>query len=74
MKKLGKRFWPLVFYSIAANVGNVIFFPVMFYAAFQQVFHLTNTQIGSLTAAYASLAIPAYLVSGIIADNLIPSF
>ena len=69
MKKLGKRFWPLVFYSIAANVGNVIFFPVMFYAAFQQVFHLTNTQIGSLTAAYASLAIPAYLVSGIIADK-----
>ena len=69
MKKLGDRFWPLVFFSIASNVGNVIYFPVMFYAAFQQVFNLTNTQIGSLTAAYASLAIPAYLVSGIIADK-----
>lgn len=59
----------MVFFSIASNVGNVIYFPVMFYAAFQQVFNLTNTQIGSLTAAYASLAIPAYLVSGIIADK-----
>ena len=46
----------------------------MFYAAFQQVFHLTNTQIGSPTAAYASLAIPAYLVSGIIADKFNSSF
>lgn len=70
MKKLGNRFWALLFYGLACNVGNVIFFPVMFYAPFQTVFQLTNTQIGNLTAAYASLAIPAYLVSGIIADKV----
>lgn len=70
MKKLGKRIWTLLFYAVAYNVGNVIYFPIMFYAPFQTVFHLTNTQIGSLTAAYASLAIPSYLVSGIIADKV----
>ena len=74
MKKLGNRFWALLFYGLACNVGNVIFFPVMFYAQFKTVFQLTNTQIGNLTAAYASLAIPAYLVSGIIADKINSKF
>lgn len=69
MKKLGNRIWPLIFFSMAANVGNIIFFPVMFYSAFQTVFGLTNTQMGNLTAAYASLAVPGYLISGWVADK-----
>ncbi len=69
MKKLGNRIWPLIFFSLAANVGNIIYFPVMFYSAFQTVFGLTNTQMGNLTAAYASLAVPGYLISGWIADK-----
>ncbi|MBT9779784.1 MFS transporter [Clostridium sp. MCC353] len=69
MKKLGNRIWPLIFFSLAANVGNIIFFPVMFYSAFQTVFSLTNAQMGNLTAAYASLAVPGYLISGWVADK-----
>ena len=30
MKKLGNRIWPLIFFSLAANVGNIIYFPVRF--------------------------------------------
>ena len=69
MKKLGNRIWPLIFFSLAANVGNIIFFPVMFYSSFQTVFDLTNAQMGNLTAAYASLAVPGYLISGWVADK-----
>lgn len=69
MKKLGKRIWPLIFFSLAANVGNIIYFPVMFYSSFQTVFSLTNAQMGNLTAAYASLAVPGYLISGWVADK-----
>ena len=69
MKKLGNRIWPLIFFSLAANVGNIIFFPVMFYSSFQTVFGLTNAQMGNLTAAYASLAVPGYLISGWVADK-----
>ena len=49
MKKLGNRIWPLIFFSLAANVGNIIFFPVMFYSSFQTVFDLTNAQMGNLS-------------------------
>lgn len=72
MKKsssLNDRIWPLVFLSCALSIGNILFIPVIFYSSFQEVFQLTNTQIGNLTAAYASIAVPAYLVGGWVADK-----
>lgn len=68
-KGLGNRIWPLIFLSCALSIGNILYIPVIFYTPFQTVFGLTNAQIGNLTAAYASIAVPGYLVGGWVSDR-----
>lgn len=66
---LGKRISPLFFLSAAVGVVNILFLPIIFYVPFQKVFQLTNEQMGSLLAAYASLAVPGYVVGGWLCDR-----
>lgn len=63
------RLLPAILLGAACSVGNILYIPYTFYVPFQTVFGLTNAQIGSLTAAYASLAVPGYLVGGWLGDK-----
>lgn len=63
------RILPAILLGAALSVGGILYVPYTFYVPFQTVFGLTNTQIGTLTAAYASLAVPGYLVGGWLGDK-----
>lgn len=66
---LRDRIAPLFLLSAAVSVVNILFLPIIFYVPFQTVFGLTNEQMGSLLAAYASLAVPGYVVGGWLCDK-----
>ena len=66
---ISDRILPAILLGAACSVGNILYIPYTFYVPFQTVFGLSNVQIGSLTAAYASLAVPGYLVGGWLGDK-----
>lgn len=66
---ISDRILPAILMGAALSVGGILYVPYTFYVPFQTVFGLTNTQIGTLTAAYASLAVPGYLVGGVLGDK-----
>ena len=66
---IADRILPAILMGAALSVGGILYVPYTFYVPFQTVFGLTNTQIGTLTAAYASLAVPGYLVGGVLGDK-----
>jgi MFS family permease len=66
---LRDRIIPLFFLSAAVGIVNILFLPIIFYVPFQTVFELTNEQMGTLLAAYASLAVPGYVIGGWLCDR-----
>ncbi|GIO24104.1 nitrate/nitrite transporter [Oceanobacillus sp. J11TS1] len=69
IRGLKDRIAPLFFLSAAVSIVNILFLPIIFYVPFQKVFELTNEQMGTLLAAYASLAVPGYVVGGWLSDK-----
>lgn len=71
-KGLGKRLFPLFLVTATNGLYNIVWLPVVFYVPFQQVFQLTNTQMGLILAFYSAISTPALLVNGWLCDRFNP--
>lgn len=70
--KLGKRLLPLFLVSSSNGLFNIVWLPVVFYVPFQQVFQLTNVQMGLILAFYSAVSTPSLLINGWLCDRFNP--
>ncbi|PLS31732.1 Major Facilitator Superfamily [Bifidobacterium margollesii] len=60
----------LILLSFAGSIiYGLPYFRTYYYDAYQQMYHLTNTQIGALGSAYGLLGVFSYAIGGILADK-----
>lgn len=60
----------LVLLSFAGSIiYGLPYFRTYYYDAYQQMYHLSNTQIGALGSAYGLLGVFSYAIGGILADR-----
>ncbi|MDT2771091.1 MFS transporter [Enterococcus pseudoavium] len=67
---LRKNFFTVVLLAIAGSIiYGLAYFRNYYYDAYIVMYHLTNTQMGSLGSAYGFMGLVSYLIGGILADR-----